>query len=238
MTPERVAVVIGAASGIGAACLTAFRSSGRYGRLVTVDILAVPDSRHHLRADLADESERIRVIDELLEIPEPVGALAYCAGIARAVDAGAGAWPEWRRILEIDLIAAAHILCALHPRLVGDGCAVVTVDSTAADVGSSASPPYAAAKAGLRLLTRSLAVRTAGSKARYNGVAPGPIDTPLGAEFAASVGVEQTAIAERTVAKRLGSPEEVAATVDFLCSPAASYINGSVVTVDGGYLAG
>lgn len=238
MTPKPAAVVIGAASGIGAACLTALKSSGRYGRLVSVDILDAPSSQHHLRADLAQESERVGVIEELLAISEPLGALVYCAGIARAVDAGAGAWPEWRRILEIDLVAAAHILCGLHPRLAGDGCAVVTVDSTAADVGSTASPPYAAAKAGLRLLTRSLALRTTGTTARYNGVAPGPIDTPLGAGFAASLGIEQKAIAERTIAKRLGTPQEVAATVDFLCSPAASYINGSVVTVDGGYLAG
>jgi NAD(P)-dependent dehydrogenase (short-subunit alcohol dehydrogenase family) len=238
VTAKPAAVVIGAASGIGAACMTALAGSGRYGRLISVDILELPDLEDHLKADLAEESERVRVIDALLAIPEALGALVYCAGIARAVGAGASAWPEWRRILEIDLIAAAQILCGLHERLVGDECAVVTVDSTAADVGSKASPPYAAAKAGLRLLTRSLALRTAGTRTRYNGVAPGPIDTPLGVGFAASLGIEQKTIADRTIAKRLGTPEEVAGAVDFLCSPAASYMNGTVMTVDGGYLAG
>jgi NAD(P)-dependent dehydrogenase (short-subunit alcohol dehydrogenase family) len=87
-------------------------------------------------------------------------------------------------------------------------------------------------------LTRSLAVRTRGSAARYNSVAPGPIDTPLGAGLARDLGIDQQSFAARTIAGRLGAPDEVAAAVEFLCSPASAYVNGSVLTVDGGYLAG
>ena len=238
MRGASLCIVVGAASGIGAACAQQLAASGRYGRLLTVDIQPVDGEQEHLQADLAEEQERLRVIDRLTGVSEPIGALVYAAGIAGRVATGREAWPSWRRILEVDLAAPAHILCALHDRVVAGGAAVVTIDSTAADVGSSAAPPYAAAKAGLRLLTRSLAIRTRGSEARYNGVAPGPIDTPLGAGFARDLGIAQAAIAERTIAARLGTPEEVAAAVDFLCSPAASYINGVVVTVDGGYLAG
>ena len=238
MTQQRSAIVVGGAGAIGSACAAALAASGRYGAILVVDRVRGVTGDEHLLADLAREDERERVIEAMLGVPDQIGALVYAAGIARAVGSGPDAWPAWREVLEVDLTAPAHILCALHDRVVNDATSVVTIDSTAADVGSAGDPPYAAAKAGLRLLTRSLAVRTKDSGARYNSVAPGPIETPLGAGLARDLGVDQQVFAERTILGRLGTPQEVAAVVDFLCSPAASYINGSVVTVDGGYLAG
>ena len=238
MSPTGTAVVLGAAGGIGAACAARLMASGRYSSLLTFDRLPRPGDGEHLLVDLAVEGERERAIGRLLADPGPLRALVYAAGIAEAVASGREAWPAWRRILEVDLLAAAHVLCAVHDRLVSDGCATVVIDSTAADVGSQSAPPYAAAKAGLRLLTRSLACRTGSSGARYNSVAPGPIDTALGAGLARSLGTSQQVFAERTVAKRLGTADEVAAAVDFLCGPGGSYVNGTVLVVDGGYLAG
>lgn len=238
MSEQRSAVVVGGAGAIGSACAAALASSGRYGAIVVVDRVDGADGHEQVIADLSREVERDRVIEHVLGSPGRIGALVYAAGIARAVGTGPDAWPAWREVLDVDLTAPAHILCALHDRVVADAASVVTIDSTAADVGSAGDPPYAAAKAGLRLLTRSLAARTSDSGARYNSVAPGPIKTPLGARLARELGVDQQVFAKRTILGRLGTPHEVAAVVDFLCSPAASYINGSVVTVDGGYLAG
>jgi NAD(P)-dependent dehydrogenase (short-subunit alcohol dehydrogenase family) len=235
-----LAIVFGASSGIGRAAAEALWGSRRYDALLTVDIAPAPGvgEREHLRADLSVERERTRVIDAVLAVPERIAALVWSVGVAEPAPPGVARWPLWREIVEVDLMAAAHVLCALHDRVVVDAAAVVVVDSTAADVGSATSPPYAAAKAGCRALSRSLAVLTGTSGARYNSLAPGPIETPLGARLAERMGTTQRVFSDRTIAKRPGSPAEVASAVEYLCSPAASYVNGTVLVVDGGYLAG
>ncbi|MEA2682311.1 MAG: meso-butanediol dehydrogenase / (S,S)-butanediol dehydrogenase / diacetyl reductase [Chloroflexota bacterium] len=212
--------------------------SGLHDALVSVDLGDVPDAALHLTADVSNPGERDRVIDQLLAWPSRIGALVYSIGIAEPARATRAEWPRWQRIIEIDFMAAAHVLCALHDRVLQDATAVVVVDSTAADTGSSVAPPYGAAKAACRILTRSLATLTGSTGARYNSVAPGPTETPLGTGLARSLGTDQQLFAQRTIAKRLGQPEEVAAAVAFLCGPGASFINGTVVVADGGYLAG
>ena len=98
-------------------------------------------------------------------------------------------------------------------------------------VGIRANPGqanYAAAKAGLIALTRTVAVEVARRGVTVNAVAPGLIETELTADLDAE------AIADAIPARRIGTPEEVAACVGFLCSPAASYVTGATLTVDGG----
>jgi NAD(P)-dependent dehydrogenase (short-subunit alcohol dehydrogenase family) len=232
------AVVLGAAGGIGSACARALSASSFFDGLLVADIVPLSGPDDSIRADMSIAQDRERLIDTLLEWPSRIGALVYAVGVTEPTATGRDAWPSWQRIIEVDFVAAAHILCAMHDRIVRDGTAVVVIDSTAADTGSTVSPPYGAAKAACRNLTKSLALRTGDSGARYNSVAPGPTETKLGAELAARMGTTQQVFADRTIAKRLGRPEEIAAAVAFLCGPEAGFINGTVLVVDGGYLAG
>jgi len=232
-----IAIVIGSAGGIGAACSKRLMATGLFSGVLGVDRVPQPAAGNRI-VDLAVAAERERLVADVLASPARIGAFVYAAGIARALPTGPGAWPLWQELIEVDFTAAAHLLCALHDRFVVDGTATVVIDSTAADIGSSTAPPYAAAKAACRLVTRSLSTRTGSSGARYNSVAPGPIETELGRRLAEQMGTTQQVFADRTVAQRLGTSDEVAAAVAFLCSPDASYINGTVVVVDGGYLAG
>jgi NAD(P)-dependent dehydrogenase (short-subunit alcohol dehydrogenase family) len=233
-----VAVVLGAAGGIGSACATLLAKSPHLNGLLLADVVPMAGPGHHVQVDMSIGAERERLIDTLLEWPSRIGALVYAVGVTEPTDCSREAWPSWRRIIEIDFVAAAHILCAVHDRIVRDGTAVVVIDSTAADTGSTVAPPYGAAKAACRNLTKSLACRTGDSGARYNSVAPGPTDTKLGSDLALKMGTTQQVFADRTIVKRLARPEEIAAAVCFLCGPEASYVNGTVLVVDGGYLAG
>lgn len=232
------AVVLGAAGGIGSACARALSASTHFDGLVAADLEPVPGADRYIRVDVSVAADRERLIDELLGWPSRLGAFVYAIGVTEPTDCSREAWPAWQRIIEIDFMAAAHILCAIHDRIVRDGTAVVVVDSTAADTGSTVAPPYGAAKAACRNLMKSLACRTGDSGARYNSVAPGPTDTRLGADLARRMGTTQQVFADRTIAKRLGRPEEIAAAVAFLCGPDAGFVNGTVLVVDGGYLAG
>ena len=92
---------------------------------------------------------------------------------------------------------------------------------------------YAAAKAGVHALTRVLARECARRGIRVNAVAPGIIDTPMMAQVSDAARAQ---LAQSIAMRRLGLPQEVARAVVFLCSPLASYINGHVLEVDGGYL--
>ncbi|MCF8219757.1 MAG: SDR family oxidoreductase [Bacteroidales bacterium] len=145
---------------------------------------------------------------------------------------------EFNRIMETNLLSAFDLTKLLYPHLKKEGedeySSVINVSSTAGLTHLRTGVLYGMSKAALNQLTRNLAVEWAMDNIRVNAVAPWYIDTPLANQVLKDPEYKEEVISH-TPAGRIGKPEEVAATIAFLCMPAAGYITGQTIAVDGGF---
>jgi len=239
MTPEGCAIVTGATRGIGAATARAladagwpvavnYRSDAEGAQAVVSDIESAGGRAIAVEADVTDPE----AVDALFERAEEdlggVMVLVNNAGM-RADGLAPQLKPEeWDAVLNTNLSAAFKTTRrALRPMLRARFGRIVNVASIVGPRANAGQSNYAASKAGLIGMTKTVAVEVARRGITVNAVAPGLVDTQL------TEGISD-GLADEIPARRTGTPEEIAACVRFLASDDASYVTGTVLTVDGG----
>jgi NAD(P)-dependent dehydrogenase (short-subunit alcohol dehydrogenase family) len=225
-------IVTGASSGIGAACVELLRRDGW--DVVGVDTDADSDSGTRF-LDVTDEAGW----ETLLADIGPVDGLVTAAGIrtrGMIVDTSLDTWERHLRVNVTGTWLAIRTFLRGRRVLGEPGGAVVTISSVNATIAVPGQAHYVASKGAIAALTRAAALEGAPHGIRVNGVAPGPIRTPMSAERLDDP--EQVRwLTGRVPLGRVGEPPEVAEVVGFLLSERASYLSGEVVYVDGGWAA-
>ena len=235
----QVAIVTGAATGIGRAVAELLIESGVAG-LGVADVAECefPDQPVEVLVGRIDVAEADAVEGFVSEVHDRFGRidiLVNNAGIAPVVPWSEVTESNWRRVLDVNLNGAFHCTKAAWPHMLNQQHGrIVNISSVGAFLGSvSAHPAYGVSKAGLIALTKSLAKEGAAEGILVNAIAPGSIDTPMLESFGPEARVQY---AEAALLKRQGTPRELAESVVFLVSPAASYITGATLHVNGGVL--
>jgi NAD(P)-dependent dehydrogenase (short-subunit alcohol dehydrogenase family) len=239
----KVALVTGAARGIGLASAQWFLQHGHAVALLDIDAaelqvavaaLAMPERVLALPADVRDAQQVAEAVARVKARFGRLDALVNNAGIAIFKPLLDTAFDEWRQVLATNL--DGPFLCtqaAVPLMLAGDGGAVVNIASISGLRASTLRVAYGTSKAALIHLTKQQAAELGDMGIRVNCIAPGPVDTAM-AKLVHSAEIRRD-YHDSIPLGRYGTPEEIAAGIGFLCSDAASYINGQTLAVDGGF---
>ena len=235
---DKSVLVTGGTSGIGAAIGEAL---AQLGATVTVTGASEEEARaarersgsQVKRAVALDVRDRAAVAD-LVSALASLDVLVNCAGVIRRSEEHD---PEvFEDVLEVNLTGTMRLCTAARPLLADAKGCIVNTASMLSFIGGALVPGYSASKGGVAQLTKSLACAYAADGIRVNAIAPGWIATAFTKALQDDPARTQ-AILARTPLARWGRPEDVAGTAVFLCSPAAGFITGAIIPIDGGYLA-
>ncbi|HWC09604.1 MAG TPA: SDR family oxidoreductase [Acidimicrobiales bacterium] len=243
---SQVAIVTGSDSGIGKATAVRLARDGfdvgitwhtdEAGAEGTAEEVAAAGRRAEVRRlDLTRLPDAAHVIDELAEALEGLDVLVNNAGTGPGSSFLEHGWEEWRHVLAVDL--DGPFLCAQRAarRMVerGSGGRIVNVTSVHEHVPLEGASAYCAAKGGLGLLTRVMALELAGNGITVNAIAPGEISTPMTGQHDVDPATQER---PGIPLGRPGGTAEIAAAIAFLAGPDASYVTGTSFVVDGGLL--
>lgn len=231
---SRRIVVTGSASGIGHAVAALFETEGA--QVVRVDLH--PFGERALVADVSNEAEVQRAVNRAAEVLGGLDGVVNCAGIDLVKPFGEMNAADWRRIMAVDLDGPFHVCSAALPHLrAAGGGTIVNIASGAALRPLEHRTAYCSAKAGLVMLSKTMAMDLAPDNIRVNAICPGIIDTPLfrsSYEQAPDPEAELRRILDRYLIKRAGLPQDIAAAALFLTCAESAYMTGSAIAVDGG----
>ncbi len=244
----KVAIVTGSATGIGKAIAQVM---AREGAAVVIDYVGQPDAANAVTQGIeqdggkalavaADVSQPDQVQNLIAQTVSTFGRLDIMvnnAGIEQKHPFLEMPFEVWNKIIAVDLTGPWLGSQAAARQMVtqGDGGRIINISSVHEDLPMPTNAPYCAAKGGLRMLMRTIAVELAPHKITVNNIGPGAIYTPIDADIQAKPEIEKQLLAEIPLG-RWGQPEEVAELAVYLASDAAAYVTGSTFFIDGGML--
>ena len=216
---DRVAVVVGGASGIGAAVATRLTADGW--TTVVADLPAT---------DVTDEASVAATLDGVLAEHGRLDLVVNSAGVSTLGNVVDLAADEWRRVVDVCLTGAFLVIKHAGQRL-GEGGSIISLSSLNARQPGAGLAPYCAAKAGLSMLTEVAALELAPRRIRVNAIAPGLVVTPLTQPAMDIAGIEEDYL-DNTPLGRAGTPEEIADAAAYLAN--AAWVTGEVLDINGG----
>ena len=238
-----VAVITGAARGIGLATAEWFLANGHRVALLDIDgdtqaraaaVLGDASRVMAIRCDVSDPQQVVAAFEQIAAAFGRIDALVNNAGVAIFEPLLATTFEHWRHVMATNLDGAFLCTQACAPVMLRTGGgSIVNIASISGLRASTLRVAYGTSKAALIHLTKQQAVELGNVGIRVNAIAPGPVETAM-AKAVHSPAIRADYHAAIPLA-RYGSEQEIASAIGFLCSPAASYVNGQVLAVDGGF---
>ena len=245
----RTALITGSSQGIGlalaqglvqggAAVVLNGRDEHKLVAAATALRAAVPGARVTTAAfNVTDGAACLTAVERIEAEFAPINILINNAGIQRRSPLAEMTEAQWREVIDTNLTSAFLVARAVAPRMIARGAGkIINTCSVMSEVSRPTIANYAAAKGGLKMLTRAMAVEWAKHGLQCNGLGPGYIVTELNRALVENVEFNRW-ICGRTPAGRWGKPEELVGAAVFLSSPASDFVNGQILYVDGGLLA-